>query len=274
MSASALIKAVDAALVDLLGEGAAVGRDQADPVHRNVVHLPAGGGLEHAVVDVHGLAAARHLDQGAHRHVLVRGLQPQRLDLDFDVPVRAVGRAVGAHQQSPEFVHQALLLLRCGLTPAAPHREPRHALEIEVRGDLLLHQLRHLRLAARTQLPVLLDDLQHVVGHAADQLVGRLLGGDRGAVASAQQDDGGPSRTTPAGNGHETWSPRVSETGRRWSRRSLAGPLGSLAVQELADEFLQHHRRLRELQASARPSPSARRRPPRARCTARRAARR
>jgi RNA-splicing ligase RtcB len=51
----------------------------------------------------------------------------------------------------------------------------RHALEVEVRDDLLLEELGHARGVALAQRAVLAHDGEHVLGNALHQLVGRLL---------------------------------------------------------------------------------------------------
>src|SRR5690606_38140699 len=71
-------QAVDALGVDLLRELAAVGVDQPDAEHVEVVDLPAAalaGGLLEPVVDLHRIAATA-TDLGAHQHLLVVGRAP------------------------------------------------------------------------------------------------------------------------------------------------------------------------------------------------------
>ncbi len=124
-AASAAIRPSMPLAVDLLRELGAVGVDQPDAQHIEVVDLPAGalaGRLLEAVVELHRIAAAS--DLGAHQHVLVVGRAAERADGDGLVAHLVERAGIGAHQQGLELVLQALLLFgRC--SGARPGRPPR-----------------------------------------------------------------------------------------------------------------------------------------------------
>src|SRR5215213_7570572 len=74
-------QAVDTVLPNLIGKAAAVGRDQAHPVHDYVIHLPLRIVLVHGIVDIDGRRATRQLDFAPHLYIVVALLEPRRLDL-------------------------------------------------------------------------------------------------------------------------------------------------------------------------------------------------
>ena len=180
-------QAVDALGVDLLRELAAVGIDQPDAEHVQVVDLPAAGlarRLLEPVVELDRVAAAAHL--GAHQHFLVVGRAAERAHghgLVADLVERA---GVGAHQQGLELFLQALLLLGRGLAPGRAHGGGGHALEVHVRHDLGVDQHHDLVDVAGLDRLVGLDGLEHVGREALDQRVGRFVGGMRGPHEARQ----------------------------------------------------------------------------------------
>ena len=68
-----------------------------------------------------------------------------------------------------------LLLLWAGLAPFLTHGQGSHVLKIEMRQNLLVHQVNDLVGAAVLDFPVVADDLQHFFSNPLHQHIRRLL---------------------------------------------------------------------------------------------------
>ena len=143
-----------------------------------------------------------------------------------------------------------------GLAPAASDRKSGHALEVEMRRDLLLDQLGHLGLAAGAQIGILAQACSSTSSATfLHQLVRRMLRLRQALPPQRQRQQ--PAAGSAFSTRTVIWStcipsPRFIVTLDRllirWTcARSLRRPaFGRLAIQELADELLQHHSRLRQ----------------------------
>ena len=179
-------QAVDALGVDFLGKLAAVGLDQPDAQHVQVVDLPAGaiaGSFLEAVIELDRIAAAA--DLGAHDDFVVFGLGAHRLELHglvLDLLERA---GIAAHEQRLELVLELLLLLGRGLAPMATDGR-RLAL---ARGDApALGRLLHndLQLAATTSRPQLGRVLEQGIDYGA---LGAIVSGSGPTCAFLVRDE-------------------------------------------------------------------------------------
>ena len=119
--------------------------------------------------------------------------------------------------------------------------------------------------------------VEHVVGDAADQRVGRLLGGHAPEPSARSSSDDGPQQAAPDGMRVATWSPRVERlTSPRCSSRELTwlGPSAALLYRNWPISFSSTTADCVSLRRVAVLEHLRRRRRRRARCTARRAGRR
>ena len=157
-------------MLDLFVERATIGRDQAGTFHRQIECLPAVAGLLHLVIDGNGLRA-RLDDQRPDGDLVGAGRHGKRLDLDILVTVTGKRTGIGAYQHGAKLGNQLLALLGCGTAPAASDCQPRHALEVEMRQHLGIHQRQYLLLVAGLDILVLFDDLQDFLHGILDQHV-------------------------------------------------------------------------------------------------------
>ena len=166
---------VDAAAGDLLGKLLAVDLDQPGTQHTDVVDFPAARCLAQAIANFHIVAIVQHVR--LHHRIGGAGHGVEGLVLKFHVLVAHLHqlRRIDAHQQGLELLEQLLLLRWRGILPRAADRQPGSVLEVRIRQEFLLNDLRDAAQIAAARGGVSLDAGDHALNHMLDQCIRRFF---------------------------------------------------------------------------------------------------